>query len=303
MTPQISVVSATYNSSHLLAYALKALQRSTFEEWESIVVGDCCTDDTEDVVRALGDDRIRYINLGRNSGQQATPNNVGVALARGAYLAFLNQDDLFLPDHLALNVARLGDPNVDLVCSPYAEILPEQRTHLSDEQFCLQLEGLSPNGMFEPRRFHLASSWFMRRETADVVGPWQLEKKTFVTPSQDWLFRAWRCGVRISCPTEVSLVALYSGKREGAYLERVASEHAFIYDQIIGSTRLRPQFDAAVEAARQRQLRHSTPKHMRPWRAAQHALARIGVHPNTPRLFIQHGGPGGYIRDLKKITG
>ena len=95
--PLVSVVVATYNSSHLLRYALRSILLSDHWNLDVVVVGDHCTDDTPSVISSLADERIRFINLERNSGQQATPNNVGVAAARGEYIAFLNHDDVWLP--------------------------------------------------------------------------------------------------------------------------------------------------------------------------------------------------------------
>src|SRR5690606_24951720 len=95
--PLVSVVMATYNRSNIIVYAIESLRANTLQDWELIVVGDCCTDDTETVVSAFGDQRIRFINLPENCGEQSGPNNFGVGLARGKYLAFLNHDDMWFP--------------------------------------------------------------------------------------------------------------------------------------------------------------------------------------------------------------
>jgi glycosyltransferase involved in cell wall biosynthesis len=90
-------------------------------------VGDCCTDDTEQVVESVGDPRVTFVNLPVNSGEQAAPNNRGVAMARGRYVAFLNQDDLYFPDHLSRAVEELERSGADIVWVPCASILPATR--------------------------------------------------------------------------------------------------------------------------------------------------------------------------------
>ena len=107
-SPTISIITATYNCSHILRYAIASVLNSDFDDWELIVVGDHCTDDTEACVAGFDDDRIRFFNLEVNSGQQATPNNFGLSKARGEYVCYLNHDDLFLPWHLStmLEAAR-----------------------------------------------------------------------------------------------------------------------------------------------------------------------------------------------------
>jgi hypothetical protein len=76
----------------------------TFSDWELLVVDDGSADDTERVVAAFGDPRIRYIHHERNRGQSAA-QNTGIHSARGAYVAFLDSDDEWLPEKLAKVVA------------------------------------------------------------------------------------------------------------------------------------------------------------------------------------------------------
>ena len=137
--PEVSVILATYNASHLLRYALGSLLRQTHESWEAIVVGDCCTDDTEEMIASLNDPRIRFQNLPENSGQQARPNNVGCELARGEFLAFLNHDDFYLPEHLERALSRLKESESDLLISPVAEIPVEQSEGVERDEIVARL--------------------------------------------------------------------------------------------------------------------------------------------------------------------
>jgi glycosyltransferase involved in cell wall biosynthesis len=73
--PLVSIITATYNRSNILPYTIASVLRSTFEDWELLVVGDACTDDTEQVVSAFNDPRIRFFNLAQNVGEQSGPNN------------------------------------------------------------------------------------------------------------------------------------------------------------------------------------------------------------------------------------
>ncbi|MEX2553025.1 MAG: glycosyltransferase, partial [Actinomycetota bacterium] len=90
LRPAVSIVTATYNRGRWLECAVRSIVRQTFTDWELVVVGDACTDDTADVVARFDDARIRFINLTRNFGEQAGPNNVGVAESRAPLIAFLN---------------------------------------------------------------------------------------------------------------------------------------------------------------------------------------------------------------------
>ncbi len=75
--PLISVITATYNRSNSLFYSLSLLIKQDFKDWECIIVGDACTDDTEEVVASFNEKRFRFINMKENFGEQSGPNNHG----------------------------------------------------------------------------------------------------------------------------------------------------------------------------------------------------------------------------------
>ncbi len=127
--PAVSVVIATYNRTHTLRHAVQSVRNSSFTDWELIVVGDHCTDDSAECVASFNDPRIRFVNLPVRTGHQSGPNNHGIALSRGKYVAFLNHDDLYLPDHLGACVAELERSGADLawVASATARPKPARR--------------------------------------------------------------------------------------------------------------------------------------------------------------------------------
>src|SRR3954451_24164454 len=122
--PLVTVVIATYNWSSVLRHAVHSVLWQTYENFELLVIGDGCTDDSREVVEAFGDPRLRWINLPENFGSQAGPNNRGLELARGEYVAYQGHDDLWLPDHLRFLVERLEATGADLAFSLGAIFLP-----------------------------------------------------------------------------------------------------------------------------------------------------------------------------------
>jgi len=101
----VSVIIPTYNWSTVLRYAIASVLRQTYGNFELLVIGDHCTDDSEEVVAGFADSRVRWHNLPENSGSQSIPNNVGLELARGEFVVYLGHDDLWLPTHLARLIA------------------------------------------------------------------------------------------------------------------------------------------------------------------------------------------------------
>lgn len=97
--PAFSVLMATYNRAALLPRAIKSVLGQTFHDFELIVIDDASADDTAEVVRQIGDDRIRYVQLAENGGQSRALN-AGITQAQGEYISFLDSDDEWLPTYL-----------------------------------------------------------------------------------------------------------------------------------------------------------------------------------------------------------
>lgn len=96
--PAISVVIPAFNRGYVIDKAIASVLNQTFKDYEIIVVDDGSTDNTQDVVKNINDERIRY--LYQNNGGGSKARNTGIDAARGKYIAFLDSDDVFLPHHL-----------------------------------------------------------------------------------------------------------------------------------------------------------------------------------------------------------
>ena len=103
MNPSVTVIIPTCNWGSVLPYSIGSVLRQTFTDFE----GDGCTDESEAVVRGVGDPRVKWINLATNTGHHSEPNNEGLRQARGQYIAYLGHDDLWLPHHLSCLISAL----------------------------------------------------------------------------------------------------------------------------------------------------------------------------------------------------
>ena len=121
----VTVVIPTYNRAHVIGETIRSVFAQTYDRWDIVVVDDGSTDNTAEVV-AQFPGRITYIRQ-EHSGLPAVARNVGVRLGRGEYIAFLDSDDLWLPDKLALQVDVLKQyPKAGLLCAD-AYILNESQ--------------------------------------------------------------------------------------------------------------------------------------------------------------------------------
>jgi glycosyltransferase involved in cell wall biosynthesis len=306
-TPQVSIVLSTYNRSAVLAHAIESVRRSTIDGWELVVVGDCCTDDTAAIVAAFADPRITFVNLPRNVGEQSGPNNEGLRRARGEYIAFLNHDDLYFPDHLDASFRHLHGTGADFVWSAIVTAQPVSPEDLSAGRWRMRLSGVTRTDEYDPRVFVFASSWLTRRAFVDRVGPWRHAHQTFVTPSQDWMFRAWRMGARMRRTPHPTVLAIPGGARQGSYVTPPGEEHAFYAQQMIDNPSLfreRALASAAVEAEREaREYRLGRALRSLVARPIAAAAARAGYHPYAPLFALRHGRRGNMVNAIRRRTG
>ena len=122
--PEVSIVIPAYNSMQHLSATLDSVFEQTYQDFEVIVINDGSVDDTEKYVLSLKDPRLRLINQ-TNQGASAARNN-GITHARGEYIAFLDDDDLWHPTKLEKQLRILEEsPEVGLVYT-WVEFINEQ---------------------------------------------------------------------------------------------------------------------------------------------------------------------------------
>jgi glycosyltransferase involved in cell wall biosynthesis len=115
-TPDVSIIIPVFNRRTLIRDAVdSAIGEASRVSLEVIVVDDCSTDDTWEVVSSFGDP-VRAVRQERNSGQSAA-RNTGLDLARGKYVKFLDSDDVLTPGHLPKEVECSESEGADITVS------------------------------------------------------------------------------------------------------------------------------------------------------------------------------------------
>lgn len=114
----VSIITPAFNSGTFIADAIESVLMQTYGAWEMIIVDDGSTDDTGAVVKRYNDSRIRYIRLERNTGS-ANARNVGILHAKGDYLAFLDSDDIWMPQKMERQTAFMQHHGAAMCCTAY----------------------------------------------------------------------------------------------------------------------------------------------------------------------------------------
>ncbi|MFN8360926.1 MAG: glycosyltransferase family 2 protein [Candidatus Kapaibacterium sp.] len=115
MSELISIIVPCYNGAATIGDTIGTVLAQTYNNWELIIIDDCSTDESVTIIRSFleQDSRIRLIELDQNSGRPAVPRNVGCAVASGAYIAFLDADDLWHRQKLELQLRFMKENNAE----------------------------------------------------------------------------------------------------------------------------------------------------------------------------------------------
>ncbi len=107
--PLVSVVTPTYNAADFIKETIESVQKQTYPYWEMLIVDDCSSDTTREIVKEMAarDSRISLTTLAENGGPAAA-RNAALSNAKGKYIAFLDSDDLWLPKKLETQVAFMN---------------------------------------------------------------------------------------------------------------------------------------------------------------------------------------------------
>jgi teichuronic acid biosynthesis glycosyltransferase TuaG len=119
----VSVITPTYNCGKFIGATIASVQNQDYNNWEMIIVDDCSQDETKNIVTEIAakDDRIKYFCLEKNSGA-AVARTKAMQLANGEYMAFLDSDDLWVPNKLTSQLAFMKDNGYAFTCTAYEQI-------------------------------------------------------------------------------------------------------------------------------------------------------------------------------------
>jgi glycosyltransferase involved in cell wall biosynthesis len=278
--PTVSVLIATYNKASTLHYAVQSVLAQTLEDFELWVIGDGCTDNSGEVVAGFRDPRVHWYNLPQNTGYQSEPHNEGLRRAKGRFVAYLNHDDIWLPNHLASLVNCLEESGAEFAYSIMEWVLTYAECYADIPFF--------PNAPRPPE----ASATIHLRSVVDEIGFWRPPHETHSVPRADYFRRAQLKGMRFELVP--MLTVLKFGGTSGGYsavgeqpdfMDAVSSNSDFVQRRLAG---------LLVQAYRQLE-RPPTPKGLiRQWGdLVRRQLIKRGI---DPAILVPWRRPGWHIR-------
>lgn len=117
----VSVIMPSWNTEKFIANSIQSVINQTYQNWELIIVDDCSTDNTDSIVASFSDERIKYLKNEKNCGAALTRNRA-LREAKGEWIAFLDSDDLWMPEKLEKQITFMREKNCYLSYHQYEKI-------------------------------------------------------------------------------------------------------------------------------------------------------------------------------------
>ncbi len=118
MKELVSIIMPSYNSEKYIAQSIKSVQEQTHKNWELIIVDDCSTDNTIDIINSIKDARIKLIKNKTNKGA-AESRNIALRNANGKWVAFLDSDDIWKKEKLEKQINFMKKNNYAFTYTDY----------------------------------------------------------------------------------------------------------------------------------------------------------------------------------------
>lgn len=122
----VSIITPSFNCGSFIEETFDCILNQTYQNWELVVVDDCSTDNTEEIVTSFTDSRIKYLKNSENSGA-AVSRNRALREAKGRWIAFLDSDDLWTPDKLEKQIKFMEENKYSFSYTKYCGIDEESK--------------------------------------------------------------------------------------------------------------------------------------------------------------------------------
>lgn len=120
----VSIITPSYNSIYCIENTIQSVLNQTYSNWELIIVDDCSTDNSQFLIKKYCElePRIKYYKTDVPSGSPTLPRNIGIREAQGRFIAFLDSDDMWLPEKLEEQIVQFNGKDIAIVYSNYEKI-------------------------------------------------------------------------------------------------------------------------------------------------------------------------------------
>jgi len=181
----ISVILPTYNNERTIFNSIKSILNQSHQDFELIVINDCSTDKTKQIINSFDDNRIIYLENDKNIGRSKS-RNIAIKIAKGDFIAVMDGDDISVPNRLSKQLKYLiENPKIDLVASNIIFFTDDKVKGISN----VKIHG-PKNLNFFLRPIGLPHVTWMARK--DFFVNFKYDPSLLVTIDQDLLLRSFK---------------------------------------------------------------------------------------------------------------
>lgn len=183
--PKVSIIIPTYNRAQFLYDAITSVLNQTYQDFEILVIDDCSQDNTQEIVNSFHDTRIKYIRHEKNKGE-AGSRNTGIRSSSAEYIAFLDDDDEWLPEKLKLQVNLLENSQSKVGCIYTGYWVVDKTKEKILDKRIPQKRGYIHYDLFIQNHIRIPSTVILKRECFEKVSLFD-ETLTFRTDYDMWI--------------------------------------------------------------------------------------------------------------------
>lgn len=178
--PLVSIIMPTYNREKVIKRSIISVLNQTFDNFELIIVDDCSSDNTEEIIKSFNDNRIKYIKHKKNLGANVA-RNTGILNSKGYYIAFQDSDDEWMANKLEKQINILEkNNNIDFVFTGFYLFDNNKKYYIPENEIVIKENSLFPKIL--KGNFITTSTVVLKKEILTKYGTFDPEMPRF----QDW---------------------------------------------------------------------------------------------------------------------
>lgn len=224
--PRVSVVTPVWNGAEFIANNIRSVMAQTFTDWEHIIVDDCSTDNTAEIIRQFP--HVRLIQLEKNGGPARALNH-GYRAARGDYFAWVSADDGYLPTYMEKAVIYL-DQHADAVCVDAGVHFVDADGYLLRVRHIAERSALRPNDLLRDNPVHGSSTMFRREAFLELGG---FNEELIGTPDTDMWIRMLEIGAIGHIPEAVTFCTRHPNQDSRKRSHLVTQNQLWLADETV----------------------------------------------------------------------
>lgn len=183
--PKVSIIVPTFNRPSSLKKTLESIQQQTFNDYEVLIISNGGVDNSKEIVESFNDSRFFYFYQ-EGTGSPASPRNNGIRRSKGSFLAFCDDDDLWLPNKLKLQIDFLEDNPEYAACCTYIK-------RFNDDSEWINQDEKSKNPITTLNLLYKntvpLSSLFLRKKIFEKIEPFNEDKNIFGSEDYELVLR------------------------------------------------------------------------------------------------------------------